>query len=140
MREAETECSFLSSYAHVLVCLAENPRARLREVAERVGVTERTASRLIRRLDEEGFVERRRRGRRNVYRVRARKPLGHPIESGCTLEDLLRPVLRREADLPSAAPGPKQANVSRSSKSKPSANGATPSAERTGSDPMEVKL
>jgi DNA-binding MarR family transcriptional regulator len=58
MSTIETDWTFLSSYAHVLICLAENPNARLREVAERIGVTERTATRLIARLDEAGLVQR----------------------------------------------------------------------------------
>ena len=96
MSETEHLWTFLSNHAHVLVCLAENPRARLREVAERVGVTERTASRLINRLDEAGFIRRCRRGRRNIYEIRVAEPLRHPIESGCTVEVLLRTVMGPE--------------------------------------------
>ena len=46
----DPDWTFLSNYAHVLVCLAENPEARLRDVAERVGITERSAQRLITHL------------------------------------------------------------------------------------------
>ena len=88
-----TECAFLSSYAHVLICLAENPQARLREIADRVGLTERTVMRLISQLDEAGFLKRTRRGRRNVYEIVAGEPLRHPMEVGCTLDNLLRSVL-----------------------------------------------
>ena len=68
-----TECAFLSSYAHVLICLAENPQARLREIADRVGLTERTVMRLISQLDEAGWVcgMLQRRGRDPVYEASA---------------------------------------------------------------------
>ena len=42
MNTIEADWTFLSSHAHVLVCLAENPQAKLRDIADRVGVTERT--------------------------------------------------------------------------------------------------
>jgi DNA-binding transcriptional ArsR family regulator len=91
-----TDWTFLSSHAHVLICLAENPRAKLRDIADRIGVTERTVMRLITQLDEAGFLRRSRRGRGNYYEIVAREPLRHPIEARCTVEMLLRPVL--EAD------------------------------------------
>jgi len=89
----EADWSFLSSHAHVLVCLAEDPQAKLRDIADRVGVTERTVMRLITQLDQAGFLNRSRRGRGNHYEIIAREPLRHPIESRCTLEMLLRTVL-----------------------------------------------
>lgn len=98
MSEEETDWTFFSPYAHVLICLADKPRIRLREVAGRLGVTERTAMRLIDRLVQAGVVERRREGRRNVYEIVAGGSLPHPIESRCSLEQLLRTVLRSEPD------------------------------------------
>jgi DNA-binding transcriptional ArsR family regulator len=98
MSEEETDWTFFSPYAHVLICLADKPRIRLREVAGRVGVTERTAMRLIDRLVRAGVVRRRREGRRNVYEIVARGALPHPIESRCSLENLLRTVLDSAAD------------------------------------------
>jgi len=93
MSTNEADWSFLSSHAHVLVCLAEDPQAKLRDIADRVGVTERTVMRLITQLDQAGFLNRSRRGRGNHYEIIAREPLRHPIESRCTLEMLLRTVL-----------------------------------------------
>jgi predicted transcriptional regulator len=93
MSTTETEWTFLSSHAHVLVCLAEDPQAKLRDIAERVGVTERTIMRLITQLDRAGFLKRSRRGRGNHYEIVFREPLRHPIEARCTVEMLLRTVL-----------------------------------------------
>jgi DNA-binding MarR family transcriptional regulator len=98
MHEEETDWTFFSPYAHVLICLADKPRIRLREVAGRVGVTERTAMRLIDRLVRAGVVQRRREGRRNVYEIVTRGSLPHPIESRCSLENLLRTVLGSASD------------------------------------------
>ncbi len=84
---------FFSNYAHVLVCLAENPHARQREVAERVGVTERTAVRLITQLDEAGILIRVKEGRRNSYVIDTAKHLRHPIEAHCTVGELLGTIL-----------------------------------------------
>ena len=89
----DPEWTFLSNYSHVLVCLAENPGARLREVADRVGITERSAQRLITHLDEAGVLTRVRHGRRNSYYIDTSVHLRHPIEESCTVGDLLQLVL-----------------------------------------------
>ena len=85
--------TFLSNYAHVLVCLAEDPGARLRDVAGRVGITERSTRRLITQLDEAGILTRERLGRRNRYYINTHAHLRHPIEQECTVGELLRLVL-----------------------------------------------
>lgn len=85
--------TFFSNYAHVLVCLAENPEARLREVADRVGITERSAQRLITHLDEAGILTRVKHGRRNSYLIDTSVHLRHPIEEHCTVGELLRLIL-----------------------------------------------
>lgn len=85
--------TFLSNYAHVLVCLAENPDARLRDVADRVGVTERSAQRLITHLDEAGILTRTRHGRRNSYYIDTSAHLRHQIEEDCTVGQLLTLIL-----------------------------------------------
>jgi DNA-binding IclR family transcriptional regulator len=86
--------SFFSNYAHVLVCLAENPHARLRDVADRIGITERTAIRLIGELEEAGILERAREGRRNHYKINTKAHLRHEIEERCTVGELLETVLQ----------------------------------------------
>ena len=54
----DSHWTFFSNYAHVLVCLAETPEATLREIADRVGITERSAMRLITNLDDAGILRR----------------------------------------------------------------------------------
>ncbi len=89
----DTDWTFFSNYAHVLVCLAENPEARLREVADRVGITERSAQRLISHLDEAGILTRVKHGRRNSYMIDTGVHLRHPIEEHCTVGQLLNLIL-----------------------------------------------
>jgi DNA-binding transcriptional ArsR family regulator len=86
--------TFLSNHAHVLVCLARNADARLREVAADVGITERAVQKIVRDLEEAGVVRRRREGRRNRYDVNGDVALRHPLESHRTVGALLELVAR----------------------------------------------
>jgi len=81
--------TFLSNYAHVLVCLADNPTARMRDVGERVGITERAATRIVKHLEEADVLSRQREGRRNRYQINMNKTLRHPLESRGTVGSLL---------------------------------------------------
>ena len=84
-----SQWTFLTNHAHTLVCIARDPGLRLRDVAERVGVTERAAQRIVSDLVDAGYLERRRDGRRNTYRVRADRPLRHPVEHGHHIGEIL---------------------------------------------------
>jgi DNA-binding IclR family transcriptional regulator len=72
--------TFLTNHAHVLLCLARDPEVRLRDVAERVGITERAAQRIVADLQAEGYITSERVGRRNKYIIHPDAPLRHPIE------------------------------------------------------------
>lgn len=96
MTETPPNWTFLSNYAHVLVCLADNPDARLRDVADKVGITERTAFRLIGELEEAGILERAKEGRRNHYVINTEAHLRHSIEERCTVGELLETILRQQ--------------------------------------------
>ena len=93
--ETTPSWTFLSNYAHVLVCLARDPDARLRDVADKVGITERTAFRLIDELEQAGILERAREGRRNHYVINTKANLRHAVEKNCTVGELLETVLRK---------------------------------------------
>ena len=88
----ETDWTYFSNYVHVLVCLAENPRMRLVEIARRVGVTERTAFRIITNLEEAGVLSIVKDGRRNTYLIDLSRHLRHPLESHCTVGEMLRVI------------------------------------------------
>lgn len=97
--------TFLSNHTHVLVCIARDPAVTMREVAGQVGITERAVQRIVRDLVDGGYLTRHRQGRRNIYAVRTRRPLRHPLEAGTDLQDLLD-VLRVAATSPAVADAP----------------------------------
>lgn len=73
----------------MLVCLAEEPDVRGRDIAVRVGITERAAQAIVADLVAEGYVTRTREGRRNHYRIHPDAPLRHPLEHDHTVGELL---------------------------------------------------
>lgn len=81
--------TFLTNHAHVLVCLTQRPDDTLREVARRVGITERAVQRIIRELEDAGILQRSRSGRRNTYTVNGAHPLRHPLEAHRSVQELL---------------------------------------------------
>ena len=72
--------TFLTNHSHVLICLAEDPDTRMRDVAERVGITERAVQRIIDDLAAEGYLRVEKEGRRNRYSIVPRLHLRHPVE------------------------------------------------------------
>ena len=82
--------TFLSNHAHVLICLARDPRQRLRDVAEAVGITERAVQKIVADLEQAGALVRHREGRRNRYEVKRKAPMRHAVEANRTVGDLLR--------------------------------------------------
>ena len=88
--EAKTQdWTFLTNHAHVLLCLADDSESRMRDIADRVGITERAVQRIITELEENGYIERVRQGRRNTYRINDRLPLRHPVEAHKKIKDLI---------------------------------------------------
>jgi DNA-binding transcriptional ArsR family regulator len=85
--------TFLSNHGHVLICLAHDPNARLRDVAHAVGITERAVQKIISDLEEAGVLTRSRDGRRNHYQLHPERPLRHPLEAHRTVGALLSMVL-----------------------------------------------
>jgi DNA-binding MarR family transcriptional regulator len=81
--------TFITSHGQVLLCLARDPSARLRDVADSVGITERAVQRIVADLVEEGYVERSRFGRRNRYLVHKTAPMRHRQQQGRQVRDLL---------------------------------------------------
>jgi Mn-dependent DtxR family transcriptional regulator len=88
--------TFFSNYGHVLVCLARNRDARLRDVAAEVGVTERAVQKIVRDLQRAGFLTVSKHGRCNRYRINRRKALRHALEAHCTVGKLLALVARSD--------------------------------------------
>jgi len=85
--------TFLTNHAHVLFCIAQDPEVRLRDVAARVGITERAVQRIVTDLEAEGYLAVTKEGRRNRYRVDYEQRLRHPIERHRTVAALIEMVL-----------------------------------------------
>jgi hypothetical protein len=88
--------TFLTNHAHVLVCVAEDPDIRGRDIAARVGITERAAQAIVADLVDEGYVTRTKVGRRNHYSVNPEAPLRHPLEEDHTIGEILVTLGRLE--------------------------------------------
>jgi hypothetical protein len=84
-----THWTFLTNHSHVLVLLSRNPSVVLREVALKVGITERAVQRIIADLEVGGIIVREKVGRQNHYLIRADQPLRHAITSRQTIGELL---------------------------------------------------
>jgi DNA-binding MarR family transcriptional regulator len=67
--------SFLTNHARVLLCIAQDPGIRLRDIGESVGITERAAHRIVVELADAGYITRTRNGRRNQYTIHSHLPL-----------------------------------------------------------------
>jgi DNA-binding IclR family transcriptional regulator len=81
--------TFLTNHAQVLLCLAETPDIRLRDVAERVGITERATQRILAELIDAGYVKAERIGRRNRYTVDRQHAMRHSAQLGHEIGILL---------------------------------------------------
>ena len=93
------EWTFLTNHAHVLICVARNPGIRIRDVSENVGITERTAQRILRELADGGYLRRTPDGRRSIYEVNDSLPLRHPLESGHAIGEILEVLTAQAGDV-----------------------------------------
>ena len=87
--DREPTWTFLTNHAHVMNCIAEDPDSRLRDIALRVGITERGAQSIVSDLEAGGYLTRTKIGRRNRYEVHPDLPLRHPIERDHQVGELL---------------------------------------------------
>jgi DNA-binding MarR family transcriptional regulator len=80
---------FVTNHTQVLLCIARDPDARLRDIAETVGITERAVQRIVSDLVKGGFVKRERQGRRNIYTVNPEERMRHPSQFDHEIGELL---------------------------------------------------
>ncbi len=85
--------SFLTNHGAVLLCIADDPQARMRDIAATVDITERAAQRIVADLIDHGYIERTRMGRRNTYTVRTDLPVALPAQRDVDLQSLLAVLL-----------------------------------------------
>jgi hypothetical protein len=127
--------SFLTTHARVLVCIAHDPGARLRDIAARLGITERRAHGIISDLAEAGYVVRRKDGRRNRYQIQAHLPLPEPSTREPAVGEVLAVLLGNTDGLASPAGG---ADVITARAGGPGGrkDDDGPGADRPGDDPL----
>ena len=89
----ERQWTFFTNHGHVLVFLATNPDARVRDIAARIGITERATQAILSDLTRAGYVTATKVGRRNTYRVHADRAFRHPIEADHEIGELLEVFL-----------------------------------------------
>lgn len=87
--EPSSSWGFLTNHARVLVCIADEPGVRLRDISDRVGITERAAHRIVGELADAGYITRNRTGRRNTYLIHAERPLPDAFAREQNVGDLL---------------------------------------------------
>ena len=88
--EISREWTFLSNHGHVLVHLSRYPDSRVRDIADTVGITERSAQAILADLEESGYVTITRIGRRNSYKVNTSLKFRHPSEASKPISSLLK--------------------------------------------------
>jgi hypothetical protein len=88
-RDGTRTWSFLTNHAQVLLCIAQDPGIRLREIGETIGITERAAHRIVVELAAAGYISRTRNGRRNHYTIQSHLPLPEPLAREQKIGDLL---------------------------------------------------
>ncbi len=106
-RTTSRQWAFMTNHASVLVCIANDSGIRVREISDRVGITERAAHRILSELVDAGYITRTRNGRRNQYTVQTQLPLPDALARGKRVGDLLAILDARtdQADDPAAVPG-----------------------------------
>ena len=81
--------TFITNHGLVLSYIYYNPSHATREIANHVGITERTTHKIISELESNGYIERRRSDRKNLYHVHQGRPLRHHTKQDILIEDLL---------------------------------------------------
>jgi DNA-binding IscR family transcriptional regulator len=84
-----TSWGFLTNHARTLLCIAHDPGIRLRDIADRLGITERSAHAIITDLAEAGYVLKQKDGRRNRYQIQAHMPLREPASQELAIGEVL---------------------------------------------------
>lgn len=103
--ESQGSWTLLTGHGHVLVEIARDPTARIRDIAAAAGVTERTAQSIVADLEAAGYLTRERVGRRVVYTVNASQPFRHQSQDGHLVGPFLALLAAQATDTP-ASPRP----------------------------------
>jgi DNA-binding Lrp family transcriptional regulator len=103
-RESGGSWTLLTGHGHVLVEIARNPKARIRDISAAVGLTERTVQAIVTDLESEGYITRHRAGRRTRYTVQRDSAFRHPAQEGLRVGPLLAMLAADENEQPRRDP------------------------------------
>ncbi len=88
--------TFITNHGLVLSYISHNSTSTAREIAQYIGVTERTTHKIISDLEEAGYITRRKSGRRNVYSVDPSLPLRHHTKKDIIVSELLEALTAQD--------------------------------------------
>lgn len=83
----QTNWTFLTNHSHILYLINSNPKTTIRDMAIKVGITERAVLNILGDLTETAYLKVTKEGRNNCYSINKDKNLRHPIEEHCTIKD-----------------------------------------------------
>jgi len=89
LEDSEHHWTLLTNHGRILLIIARDQDLRIRDVALAAGVTERRAQSIIVDLEQAGYINKKREGRRNVYSINRKRPFRHPAESGHKVGELI---------------------------------------------------
>ena len=95
--------TFITNHGAVLAIVSHHGQVTVREIAEELGITERSVHRIISDLEAEGYVERNRQGRANWYKVNHALPLRRPESRDIVVGDLIRVLTRKRSSAQQSA-------------------------------------
>jgi predicted transcriptional regulator len=90
----------LTNHALVLIHVIEHPRSTLRDIAESAGITERAALSLLRALEADDIIARRKEGRRNVYTVDVDKLMAHRSHGKYSISQIASALFALSGQIP----------------------------------------
>ena len=90
-----TNWSFLTNHGRALLCIAQNPEIRLRDIAADLGITERHAYAIVTDLTDAGYIVKEKEGRRNRYQVQSHLALPELPDREQAIGDVLDVLTRR---------------------------------------------
>jgi DNA-binding IclR family transcriptional regulator len=91
---ADPRWNLVTNHGHALAYLAADPEARLRDVAEHVGITERAAAQIVNDLEQAGYLTKTRVGRRNRYQIDSNRKVQTPRLAMMTIAQVLALLLQ----------------------------------------------
>jgi len=90
-----SEWTLFSNHGLTLLSLADKPEVTTREIANDLGITERTVQKVVSDLHSADYIKKEKVGRRNRYKVNHEKPLRHPTKKDKTVDNLLSGLITR---------------------------------------------